>query len=141
MLKISGPGKLPTRASEHSCGYDVYAYLDEPVVIPKGGRAMISTGIQLEIDTEEECYIRIAPRSGLALKSGIDVLAGVVDKDYRGTVQVILMNNDSTNYFVVNSGDKIAQLIIEKCCIYPLTRVEELNQTQRADKGFGSSDK
>lgn len=147
MLKVTGQGKLPER-SYNSAGYDLFAYLLTDYVIKPGCRMLIPTGICIQIDTEDSnsyykqddnFYIRIAPRSGLALKNGIDVFAGVVDKDYRGEIGVILYNS-GTNDFVVKNGDKIAQMIIEKYHVFPVKRVEKLDTTERGMNGFGSTD-
>lgn len=138
MLKIKGPGKLPQRASENSVGYDLFA--NESNVVKSGKRCIIGTGLFIEPDIKEDIYLRIAPRSGLALNHGIDVFAGVIDKDYRGEIKVILFNSGE-NDFVVQKGDKIAQMIIERCLIVPIQQVSDITETQRGDKGFGSSDK
>ena len=98
---------------------------------------MVETGISVQFPND--CYGRIAPRSGLAAKNGIDVFAGVVDSSFRGTLKVILMNN-GTNDLIVKTGDRIAQLIFEK--IYTpceLQVVTSLDDSSRGEKGFGSS--
>ena len=84
------------------------------------------------------CYGRIAPRSGLAYKSGIDVMAGVIDADYRGDIGVILYNTDVKD-FEFKKGDRIAQLIIEKCYTTEWKEVEELHSSVRLGNGFGST--
>ena len=81
---------------------------------------------------------RIAPRSGLATKSSVDVGAGVVDRDYTGDVKVLLINN-GTEPFQVHKGDRIAQLIIEKIASVPITKTDSLDNTIRGDAGFGST--
>jgi dUTP pyrophosphatase len=100
-------------------------------------RKMVATGVQLEIP--EGYYGRIAPRSGLALKQGIDVLAGVIDSSYRGEIKVIIFNTDNQKVFKVNVGDRIAQLIIEKHYNFDFVEVEDLETTDRGEGGFGSS--
>lgn len=103
-------------------------------------RKTISTGLRLEIP--EGYYGRVAPRSGLAAKNGIDVLAGVVDSGYRGEVNVVLHNTDKSNTFFVQPGDRIAQIIIERHYNMEFVEVvDELSDTSRGDGGFGSSGK
>lgn len=109
--------KLPTRGSAQAAGYDLYAC--EDALIPKGGRAVVQTGIHIALP--EGHYGRVAPRSGLAVKHGIDVGAGVVDADYRGLLGVVLFNFGSDDFQCtcakltpVHAGDRIAQLLIEK---------------------------
>ena len=127
--------KVPTRANLSDAGADLYSI--ENVEIPPLERRMISTGISLKI--EDGYYGRIAPRSGLACKHGIDVLAGVIDSEYIGEIKVILYNTDKNNYHNVNIGDKIAQIIIEKHYNFDFELVEQIEETNRGNKGFGSS--
>ena len=108
--KLSENATLPSKGSPQSAGFDLSA--SEPTSIPPGGRGIVKT--DLSIACPPGTYARIAPRSGLAIKKGIDVGAGVVDADYRGPVGVILFNLDSENVFEVQKGDRIAQLILEK---------------------------
>ena len=137
MLKVKGSGKLPVRATQDSVGYDIFS--NEDVLIPAGKRAIVGTGISIQVDIVDDFYIRIAPRSGLALNYGIDVLAGVVDKDYRGEIKVILFNS-GTSDFQVKKNDKIVQIIIERCIILEtVVHCESLNETDRNENGFGSS--
>ena len=84
-----------------------------------------------------DCYGRIAPRSGLAYKNGIDVLAGVIDSDYRGDIGVILYNTDNNLDFTVKVGDKIAQIIIEKCYSVNWVKSDNLESTKRGEGGYG----
>lgn len=146
---------IPTRANDSDAGYDLYAI--EPTVIFPFERKLIKTGVSMAIP--EGFYGRIAPRSGLALKKGIDVMAGVIDATYRGEIGAILINLDLTEYlsalinksllvasdppgtFRINKGDKIAQIIIEKCHAISFNLVDDLSQTARGEGGFGSSDK
>lgn len=134
---IHSDAKIPSKASEHSAGYDLYSCVDG--VIAPNTRALIQTGIVLEIPAGY--YGRIAPRSGLALKNGIDVMAGVVDSDYRGEVGIILYNSDYNKYFNFEVGDRIAQIIIEKYYNFEINKVELNTTTERNDGGFGSSGK
>lgn len=100
---------MPTKGSIDAAGYDLYAA--EYCCVEPNGKALIKTNIKVIIP--DGCYGRIAPRSGLAWKNHIDVGAGVIDRDYRGWVGVVLFNH-SQDQFVVNKGDRIAQFILEK---------------------------
>jgi dUTP pyrophosphatase len=124
----------PERQSEYAAGYDLSSGHD--ITIPKRSHALVPTGISLAIPSG--CYGRIAPRSGLALKFGIDVGAGVIDWDYRGEIKVLLFNHSDED-FHVNVNDRIAQLILEKIETPQVIIVEELPETLRGDKGFGST--
>ena len=106
-------------------------------IIKPGDKCLVKTDISISIP--EGTYGRIAPRSGLAHKNFIDVLAGVIDFSYRGNVGVILVNHDHNNYFEIKKGDRIAQLILEKIDMTDIIEVEELDETQRGENGFGSS--
>jgi len=133
--KLSDDATLPVRGSEWSAGYDLAA--SQPASIPPGGRVVVKT--DLSISCPAGTYARIAPRSGLAIKKGIDVGAGVVDADYRGPVGVILFNLDSKNTFEVKKGDRIAQLILEKISMAAIEEVNDLDETVRGAGGFGST--
>ena len=133
--KISENATLPSKGSPQSAGFDLSA--SEPTSIPPGGRGIVKT--DLSIACPPGTYARIAPRSGLAIKKGIDVGAGVVDADYRGPVGVILFNLDSENVFEVQKGDRIAQLILEKISMVGLKEVDDLDETTRGAGGFGST--
>jgi dUTP pyrophosphatase len=126
---------LPKRNNSTDAGADLYAV--EQVVIPPQSRAIVSTGISVEIP--EGFYGRIAPRSGLAAKHGIDVLAGVCDSSYRGEIKVVLINTDKEKEFEITYGDKIAQLIIEQHFNFDFSEKEELSESDRGANGFGSS--
>ena len=133
--KTNTSAKIPTRASPTDAGADLYS-VEDCSIFPMQ-RKMVATGVQLEIP--EGYYGRIAPRSGLALKQGIDVLAGVIDSSYRGEIKVIIFNTDNQKVFKVNVGDRIAQLIIEKHYNFDFVEVEDLETTDRGEGGFGSS--
>merc|ERR1712131_250469 len=137
--KLSELAVMPTRGSVDSAGYDLYAAYD--AVIQVGHRKLIKTDIQVAVPSG--CYARIAPRSGLAFKHGIDVGAGVVDADYRGNVQVLLFNLDFMNNkeFEVKKGDRIAQLVIEKIAMLDIEECSTLTETDRGAGGFGSTGK
>lgn len=132
--KLHDDSHAPSRNSAGDAGYDLYAIGHD--VIKAGERQLVSTGISISIP--RGYYGRVAPRSGLALRDGIDVLAGVIDAGYRGEVGVILINFGDKN-FAFRKGDRIAQLIIEKCHEVEWQEVDELNGTARGDGGFGSS--
>lgn len=127
----------PTRGSSGAAGYDLYAM--EEYEIDHGERVMIDTGIVVEVPDGH--YGRIAPRSGLAAKHGIDVLAGVVDSDFRSSLRVILINHGNTRFYV-SKGDRVAQLVFEKILIpqgLEEVSIEELTATERGEGGFGST--
>lgn len=135
-IKLVHPdSKVPFRANETDAGADLCSV--ENCVIPPLERKMIPTGICMKIP--DGYYGRIAPRSGLAYKNGIDVLAGVVDSSYTGEIKVILFNSDKNNNFIVNSGDRIAQIIIESHYNFKFDIAEQLDYTNRGENGFGSS--
>ena len=132
--KLDSKAVLPSRASENSCGLDIYS--TEEILLEKGQRCGVHTGLAVAIP--EGYYGRVAPRSGLALKKGIDVLAGVIDSDYRGEL-ICLLINLGEEPFQINSGDRIAQLIIEKVAVLSPVWVESLDKTERDGGGFGST--
>lgn len=138
----------PTKESEEAAGYDIYAhsYLDEnketvflqnnECIIKPFSHCLIKVGIS--VISPENCYCRVAARSGLALKYGIMIGAGVVDKDYSGEVGVVMFNCNKEP-FHVKKGDRIAQIICE-CIEYPtIEEVTVINETSRGAKGFGST--
>jgi dUTP pyrophosphatase len=134
--RLSQDAKLPVRASEHAAGYDLFAA--KAASIPARGRLVIPTDVAISLPPST--YGRIAPRSGLAVKHGIDVGAGVIDEDYTGNIMVLLFNH-SDEPFIVNKWDRIAQLIVT-CIACPLIcETEEIDQTKRGDSGFGSTGK
>ena len=125
---------LPVRQTVGSAGYDIHSSVEE--VIKPNSRKLISTG--LKIDIPIGMYARIAPRSSLACKKSIDVVAGVVDNDYRGEVKVLLINNGNED-FIVEKSSRIAQIIFEKYGTPKLEVVSELDETVRGQGGFGST--
>lgn len=132
--RLNDKAKIPTRAHMNDAGLDLCS--TEKLVILPQTRKIIKTGIALEIP--EGYYGRVAPRSGLAANNGIDVFAGVIDCSYRGEICVILYNSDK-NVLIVNEGDRIAQLIIEKYYNFPVEEVSDLSDTARGSGGFGST--
>ena len=135
VMRIVEEAKLPTRGSPAAAGYDLYSTSSH--VIKPGHRDLVSTGISIKIPFNT--YARIAPRSGLAVKNGIHVGAGVVDSDYRGELKVVLYNLDPEKDFVVEPGHRIAQFIIENCSTPSVEEVDDLDETQRGNGGFGST--
>ena len=132
---------LPAYETVNSAGMDLRAWLPEgPLTLEPMQRGLVPTGLYMEIPEGYEGQVR--PRSGLAIKSGITVLnsPGTIDADYRGQVCVILINL-SDKPFVINSGDRIAQLIIAKCEQVEPVQVEVLSATDRGDGGFGHTGK
>ena len=129
--KHSDTATLPERKSLLAAGYDLCA--DQELTIPPGQRVTIDTNISVEIPPGH--YGRIAPRSGLAVKQGINVMAGVIDTDYRGKVAVVLVNH-GYDVFQVNVGDRIAQLILEKCSTPEVEEIDELSATAVARVGL-----
>ena len=129
---------LPFYSTEHSAGMDLCAFLSEPKVLMPMERALIPTGIFVEIPEGYEAQVR--PRSGLAIKSGITVLnaPGTIDADYRGEVKVILINL-SNEPFTIKNGDRIAQMVIAKYEKIEWKNVLQLSDTERGVGGFGSS--
>jgi dUTP pyrophosphatase len=131
---------LPSYQSEHASGLDLFAAVpaDAPLVIAPGRYAAVPTGIALALPAGTEAQVR--PRSGLALRHGVTVLnaPGTVDADYRGEVQVLLVNH-GTEPLPVTRGMRIAQLVIASVMRVRLTEVMELDQTPRGAGGFGST--
>lgn len=129
---------LPQYATEYSAGVDLYSFIDEPITIKSLERAMIPTGIYIELPVGFEAQVR--PRSGLAAKKGVTVLntPGTIDADYRGEIKVILVNLSNKD-FVINNGERIAQMIISKFEQVDWNLVQKLSQTDRGTGGFGHS--
>lgn len=131
---LSDTASVPVRGSPCAAGYDLSSA--EDAIVPARGRKLIKTDIAIAIPAGT--YARVAPRSGLAYKHGIDVMAGVIDEDYRGAVGVILYNT-SDQPFRVATRDRIAQLILERIDTPPANVVSELGGTARGEGGFGST--
>ncbi|KAI9205199.1 dUTPase-like protein [Polychytrium aggregatum] len=132
--KLSKNAQLPKRGSPGAAGYDLYSAAS--MSIPPRSRAVVPTDIAIALPPGT--YGRVAPRSGLAVKHFIDVGAGVVDSDYRGTLGIVLFNFGEQE-FKIEQGDRIAQLILEKIEIADVQEVEELDDTERGEGGFGST--
>ena len=129
---------LPEYQTPLSAGLDIRANLDESVTLRPLERAMIPTGLFVELP--EGCEMQIRPRSGLAAKHGITVLnsPGTIDADYRGEVRVILVNL-SNEPFVINPGERIAQMVVARYEKVEWDEVEVLDETERGAGGFGST--
>ena len=137
-VRIVNKGKhpLPQYATAHSAGLDLRANLDAPIVLAPGQRALIHTGLFLELPEGTEAQVR--PRSGLAFKHGVTVLnsPGTIDADYRGEVGVLLINH-GTEPFAVNDGERIAQLVVARYERVVLMEVTDLALSERGAGGFG----
>lgn len=129
---------LPQYASVGSAGLDLRAYLSEPIILKPLERIAVPTGLFIELPTGYEAQIR--PRSGLAIKSGITILnsPGTIDSDYRGEIKAILVNL-SNEEFVINSGDRICQMVIAQHEQAQFQLVSTLSETDRGEGGFGHS--
>lgn len=125
---------LPTRGSVDAVGYDLYS-IEDCNILP-GNRHLVGTGIATLLPVG--VYGRVAPRSGLAVKHGIQVGAGVVDPDYTGEVKVVLFNHGDRD-FEIKKGDRIAQLVLERCETPPVEEVVSVEETERGSGGFGST--
>ena len=129
-------GSIPKYVHDGDAGADLIA--SEKTVIRARGRSLVGTGIRLEIP--EGHVGLIWPRSGLAIKKGIDCGAGVIDSCYRGEIKVLLFNHSDTE-FKIESGDRIAQILIQKIERVQFIPVGELSKTTRSERGFGSTGK
>lgn len=129
-------GAVPEYETPGAAGMDIRAYLDSPVTIQPGKRALIPTGLFMEIPQGFEVQIRA--RSGLAVKKGIGLTNGIgtIDSDYRGEIKVSLINWGE-DPFIVNNGDRIAQMVAAKYERVSIERTVELSETERGSGGFG----
>ena len=128
---------LPAYETSSSAGMDLRAYLPEgPITLKPMQRTLVPTGLFMEIPEGYEGQVR--PRSGLAIKHGITVLntPGTIDADYRGEVKIILINLSDSD-FVINSGERVAQIVFAKCEQMEVVNVEILSETERGEGGFG----
>ena len=126
---------VPTRGSDGAVGYDLYSTEDTVVPCQAGG-ALVGTGITVVLPPG--VYGRVAPRSGLAVKHCINVGAGVIDPDYTGEVKVVLFNHGDKD-FEIKKGDRIAQLVLERCETPPIEEINIVEDTERGSGGFGST--
>ena len=129
---------LPKYETELSAGMDVRSFIESPIILKPFERKLVNTGLYAQLEKGYEIQVR--PRSGLALKKGITVLnsPGTIDADYRGEIGVILINL-SNDDFIINSGDRIAQLVVSKHEQPNLEQTDSLDSTFRGEKGFGST--
>ena len=127
---------LPAYETFSSAGMDVRACLESPITLAPLQRALIPTGLRIQLEHGYECQVR--PRSGLALKKGITVLnsPGTIDADYRGEIGIILVNL-SDQPFTINDGERIAQLVVTHYTRMESETVSQLDSTERGDGGFG----
>jgi dUTP pyrophosphatase len=127
---------LPDYATEFSAGLDLRANIDEPIELKPLERALVSTGLFIALPKGYEAQIR--PRSGLAFKHGITVLnsPGTIDADYRGELKVLLVNLSNTS-FMINDGERVAQMVIAKHEQISWTETSSLDETERGAGGFG----
>lgn len=139
IINISGHPN-PKLETIGSAGADLRAFINDPIVLRPLERCLIPTGIKIELPIGYEAQIR--SRSGLAFKNGVSVLnsPGTIDSDYRGDVGVILVNLSNEN-FIVNNGDRIAQMVIAKHEFPLFINSEELGNSERGEGGFGSTGK
>lgn len=127
---------LPHYLTPGSAGVDLYAAVDEEMIIPVGGRVLVPTGLAISMPTD--CEAQIRPRSGLALKHGLTLLntPGTIDSDYRGEIKVIVINLGDKAY-TLKRGERIAQMVFAKVIQPELAEAEELDDTARGQGGFG----
>jgi dUTP pyrophosphatase len=130
--------RLPSYGSEHAAGLDLHAALERPLLLEPGARAAVPTGLSIALPPAHEGQVR--PRSGLALRHGVTVLnaPGTIDEDYRGELQVLLVNLGQQPY-AIQPLDRIAQLVIAKVARVEVEAVDRLDATARGAGGFGSS--
>lgn len=129
---------VPEYKTAGAAGADVCAFLSEPLVLVKGKRVIVPTGLFFEIPEGYEIQVR--PRSGLAAKNGVTVLntPGTIDSDYRGELKIILINLGDED-FTINNGERIAQIILAPVTQASFVPAEKLSDTQRGSGGFGST--
>lgn len=129
---------LPAYATTGSAGMDVYAAVEQPLVIPHGGIMLVPTSLAIALPVGYECQVR--SRSGLAAKNGVFCLnsPGTIDSDYRGEIKVILANVGGSD-FTIHRGDRIAQLVVAKHETVQWNVVDTLDETTRGEGGFGST--
>lgn len=131
---------LPQYETAHAAGMDMRAFVTEEIIIKPMQRILVPTGLHIELPVGYEAQIR--PRSGLAYKHGISIVnsPGTIDADYRGEIKVLLINLSDTD-FVVNNGDRIAQMVIAKHETVSWESAEELSDTARGEGGYGHTGK
>jgi len=140
--KLSENAVVPQRQTEFSAGYDLSACCDEPITVKAGQTVKVHTGVAMEIDGDKNTVGLIYARSGIATKFGIAPAncVGVIDWDYRGEL-IVALHNSSENDFVINHGERIAQLVLAPVFTPEVEVVDELSDTDRGAGGFGSTNK
>lgn len=139
--KLNEKAVIPERATPGSAGMDLYAVLDEPIILKQGETALIPTGIAIALESANEVAL-IFPRSGLSIKHGIGLLnsVGVIDSDYRGEIKVGVINQIDKEY-TIEPNERIAQMVIMPVSLPEIIEVKELDETQRGTGGFGSTNR
>lgn len=135
IVLLNSDSRYPTKSRVTDAGYDLFS--TEDVLLKPSQRKVVKTGIKLPIPAG--FYGRIAPRSGLAVKNGVDVLAGVIDSGYNGEIGVVLINTDKFESVSLPKSSRIAQLIFEKCEDMNFETVLSLDVSEREAGGFGST--
>ncbi|HKK47052.1 MAG TPA: dUTP diphosphatase [Balneolaceae bacterium] len=137
-LPHAGDLPLPSYESEFAAGMDVRAAVQEPIELKPGKRKLIPTGLKMALPKGYEAQIR--PRSGLAYRNGVTMLntPGTIDADYRGELKVLAVNLGDES-FIINHGDRLAQMVIAPVIQAEVREVDTLSETERGDGGFGST--
>lgn len=140
--KLDERAVIPARQTQFSAGYDLSACCGEPITVKAGQTVKVHTGVAMEIDGDKNTVGLIYARSGLATKFGLAPAncVGVIDWDYRGEV-IVALHNSSENDFVINHGDRIAQLVLAPVFTPEVEVADELSGTVRGEGGFGSTNK
>ncbi|WP_028505093.1 dUTP diphosphatase [Ruminococcus sp. FC2018] len=140
--KLDERAVIPARQTQFSAGYDLSACCGEPITVKAGQTVKVHTGVAMEIDGDKSTVGLIYARSGLATKFGLAPAncVGVIDWDYRGEV-IVALHNSSENDFVINHGDRIAQLVLAPVFTPEVEVADELSGTVRGEGGFGSTNK
>ena len=138
--KLDSAVKLPSYKTNGASGMDLMAFIKESIIVKPKTSSLISTG--LSVAFSENYEIQIRPRSGLAVKNNISVLntPGTIDSDYRGEIKIIIYNHGSDD-FIINNGDRIAQMILTPVTKMELEETKNLPETIRGEGGFGSTGK
>lgn len=139
VMKIRPDAKVPKRATPGSAGLDLCACIENPLTVPPGGHAVISTGIAIALPDKSQAAFVFA-RSGLAVKHGLGLLngVGVIDSDYRGEICVAIVNQFDEAYEIM-PGDRIAQLVVMPVTLLPVSETADIDDTVRGQGGFGST--
>ena len=138
--KLDSKVKLPSYKTNGASGMDLMAFLESPINVKPKTSTLIPTG--LSVAFSEEYEIQIRPRSGLAAKNNISVLntPGTIDSDYRGEIKIIIYNHGDKD-FLVNNGDRVAQMVLTPIVKIELEEIDKLPESLRGEKGFGSTGK